>query len=114
MNKNHFDFWYKGHQILAVRDHDDIFHFYVGLVDASRIEVKSFKRFLANNVENDDLIKIATEFKEPFANKNLYSMYALSFFSTKKAGIEVAMHLCEAVSMLDYPEKDYREFKFNV
>lgn len=114
MRKYHFDFWYKGHQVLAIHDYDNVFHFYIGLTDVSRICNKFFREYLANNVENDTDIKVTNRFIEPYANKELYSMHALNFYSTKEAGIEVALHLCEVISVLDYPEKDYKEFNFTV
>lgn len=112
--KNEFSFWYKGHQILAVLAYDCVFHFYIGLVDPIRVSNMNFYKYVAENVDNASTIEITSEFKEPYANKNLYSMHAVSFFSTKQAGIEVALHLCEAISYLDYPEKDFKEFNFTV
>ena len=109
-----FEFWYKGHQVLAAHSHGNIFHFYIGLVDPTRIQTYSFEKFLENYFENDDLITTTDKFDEPFANKNLYSAQALSFFSTKDSGIEAALHLCDAVSQLDYSERDYQEFNFIV
>ena len=114
MSKNHFEFWYNGHQVLAVRNHDNIYHFYVGLVEPARIRNPIFDDYLARYFENDSTITITSQFDETSANRELYSAYALSFFSTKDAGIEAAFHLCRAISQLDYSERDYQEFKFMV
>ncbi|RVU69820.1 MULTISPECIES: hypothetical protein [Lactobacillus] len=114
MKVNDFQFWYKGHQILACHMHDAYYHYYIGLTEPRTIRNKQFDKALHDYFDNDKAITIAYVFPEVYAKKYLYSSAALDFISTRKDGIETAMHLCDAVAAFDYPERDYKEYKFTV
>lgn len=110
MAKETINFWFKGHQIIAVQKGRKKYHFFVCYMNPM--------------VELDDSLAIVKELSglkwkdnaimaDPFAEKNAYSMYAMHFVRPRKEGLELAEALCTKLYDLEGPMRKYKDFEFN-
>lgn len=86
-NQDNFEYWHSGRQILAVRDHKNIYKFYVGLVSFNTDSI-IFNKILRDCIDNYDLIKVVyvtDNFVDDFIKQNSYSSYALKLSNNKRA-----------------------------
>lgn len=110
MAKKTINFWFKGHQILAVQKSKNSYHFFVCYANPmvkANDSLAILKKLIGFKWGENAIIA------EPFIEKNAYSMYAICFIRSKKKGLELAEALCMKLYDLEGPIRKYKEYEFS-